>query len=199
VVFRVVTPCSDMVDLENIAACIFSEKWVRQNRSHFATDGQSVRLGDELPLRESRPYFSCSQDSCGFVCHGASSVERMGLFCNRCLCQAIYTYVHFCLFFKLFNFLNILYTWCLRMHQASQSRFCTADYEGVTKSFRTGRLVRELQMVQLSATRCNCIAILWASLVSIAAITLCIASQRVFVVYFGNDSVRKLLDTPSYA
>jgi hypothetical protein len=26
VVFRVVTPCSDMVDLENIAACIFSEK-----------------------------------------------------------------------------------------------------------------------------------------------------------------------------
>jgi hypothetical protein len=33
-------------------------------------------------------------------------------------------------------------------------------YEGVSKSFRTSRLERELQMVQLSATRCSCIAIL---------------------------------------
>jgi hypothetical protein len=33
---------------------------------------------------------------------------------------------------------------------------------------------------------------------SFAAITVCIASQRVFiVVYFVIDSVRKLLDTPS--
>jgi hypothetical protein len=35
-----------------------------------------------------------------------------------------------------------------------------------------------------------------------AAITLCVASQRVFIVvivfYFVIDSVRKLLDTPSY-
>jgi hypothetical protein len=37
-------------------------------------------------------------------------------------------------------------------------------------------------MVQLSATRCTYIAILWASLVSFAAITLCVASQRVFVI-----------------
>jgi hypothetical protein len=37
--------------------------------------------------------------------------------------------------------------------------------------------------------------------VSFAAITLCVASQRVFVVvvYFVIDSVRKLLNTPSYA
>jgi hypothetical protein len=37
--------------------------------------------------------------------------------------------------------------------------------------------------------------------VNFAAITLCVASQRVFVivrVYFVIDSVRKLLDTPSY-
>jgi hypothetical protein len=36
--------------------------------------------------------------------------------------------------------------------------------------------------------------------VSFAAITLCVASQRVFVVVvdFVIDSVRKLLDTPSY-
>jgi hypothetical protein len=36
--------------------------------------------------------------------------------------------------------------------------------------------------------------------VSYAVITLCVASQRVFVVvvYFVIDSVRKILDTPSY-
>jgi len=35
--------------------------------------------------------------------------------------------------------------------------------------------------------------------VSSVAITFCVASQRVFiVVYFVIDSVRKLLDTPSY-
>jgi hypothetical protein len=33
-------------------------------------------------------------------------------------------------------------------------------YEVVSKSFRTGRLERGLQMVQLPATRCSCIAIL---------------------------------------
>jgi hypothetical protein len=73
-------------------------------------------------------------------------------------------------------------------------------YEGVSKS-RTGRLERELQMVQLSATRCSCIAILWVSIVIFAAITLCGASQRVLIAvsaYFFIDSVRKLLDTPSY-
>jgi hypothetical protein len=59
-------------------------------------------------------------------------------------------------------------------------------YEGVSKSFRTGRLEWELQMVQLSATRRRGIAILWVSLVSFAAVTLCVASQWVFivVVYF---------------
>jgi hypothetical protein len=76
----------------------------------------------------------------------------------------------------------------------------TYAYEGVSKSFRTGRPERELQMVQLSITRRSCIAILWISLVSSAAITLCVASQRVFIVviYFVMDSVRKLLNTPSY-
>jgi hypothetical protein len=56
-------------------------------------------------------------------------------------------------------------------------------------------------MVQLSATRCSWIAILWASLVNFVAINLCAASQRVFIVvsvYFIIDSVRKLLDTLSY-
>jgi hypothetical protein len=36
----------------------------------------------------------------------------------------------------------------------------TNVYEEESKSFRTGRLELELQMVQLSATRCSCIAIL---------------------------------------
>jgi hypothetical protein len=73
-------------------------------------------------------------------------------------------------------------------------------YEGVTKSFRTGRLERELQMVQLSTTKCNFIAILWVILVRSATITLCVASRvfTIIVVYFVIDSVRKLLDTPSY-
>jgi hypothetical protein len=75
-------------------------------------------------------------------------------------------------------------------------------YKGVSKSSRTGRLERELQMVQLSATRCSYIAILWVSLVSFATITLCIGSRQVFVVvvvvvHFVIDSVRKILNTPS--
>jgi hypothetical protein len=41
-------------------------------------------------------------------------------------------------------------------------------YECVSKSFRTGGLQRELQMVQLFATRCSCIAVLSVSLVSFA-------------------------------
>jgi hypothetical protein len=55
-------------------------------------------------------------------------------------------------------------------------------------------------MVQLSAIRCSCITVLRASLASFAAITLCVASERVFIVVvdFVIDSVRKLLDTRSY-
>jgi hypothetical protein len=62
---------------------------------------------------------------------------------------------------------------------------------GCIKSFRTGRLERGLQLVQLSATRCSCIAILWVSLVSSVAITLCVVSRWGFVFYFVVDSVRK--------
>jgi hypothetical protein len=77
----------------------------------------------------------------------------------------------------------------------------TPIYEGVSRRFRTGCMERELQMVRLSATRCSCIVIVWISLVSFGAITPCVASQRVCIVvsvYFVIDSVRKLLDTPSY-
>jgi hypothetical protein len=54
-------------------------------------------------------------------------------------------------------------------------------------------------MIQLSANRCSCIAILRVSLVSFAAITLCVASDRVFIVaVIVIDSVQILLDTSSY-
>jgi hypothetical protein len=43
-------------------------------------------------------------------------------------------------------------------------------------------------MVQLSATRCDCIAILWVSLVSFATITLCVASQVFVVVSLSTQS-----------
>jgi len=75
-------------------------------------------------------------------------------------------------------------------------------YEGVTKSFRIGRLERELKMVQLYATRYSFIAILWVSLVSFAALTLFVDSQWLFIVvsiYFVIESVRKRLDTHLYS
>jgi hypothetical protein len=83
------------------------------------------------------------------------------------------------------------------------TQFITSEFreptKSVSKSFRTGLLEQELQMVQLSATRCSWITILWVSLGSFASITFCVVSQRVFivVVYFVIDSVRKLMDTPS--
>jgi hypothetical protein len=55
-------------------------------------------------------------------------------------------------------------------------------YDSVSKSFQPSNLEQELQMIQFSATRCSCIVILRVSLVSFASITLCVASQRVFVV-----------------
>jgi hypothetical protein len=64
-----------------------------------------------------------------------------------------------------------------RTNPPSKESYQMSNYESVSKSFRNGRLERELQMVQLSASRCNCIAILWISLLSFAAIALC-------VVYF---------------
>jgi hypothetical protein len=79
--------------------------------------------------------------------------------------------------------------------------FFKVVYEDVSKSFQTGHLERELQMVQLSDITCSCITILCVSLVSFAAITHHVASQQVFIVvsiYFIINSVQKLLDRPSY-
>jgi hypothetical protein len=58
--------------------------------------------------------------------------------------------------FKLVNF-NQYFDTAVQLHFL-KSRFL--KYKGASKSFRTERLERELQMVQLSATRCSCIALL---------------------------------------
>jgi len=105
--------------------------------------------------------------------------------------------------YKLWSYNSMLCSFCLYLASTYFPRNFVTDYiyEGIPKSFRTGRVEQELQMVQLSATTCTCTAILWVSLVSFAAITLCVASQRAFIVVsakFFIDSVRKLLDTPSY-
>jgi hypothetical protein len=55
---------------------------------------------------------------------------------------------------------------------------------GCIQKFPDWPLGARLQMVQLSATRCSCIAILRVSLVSFVAITFCVASQRAFVVVY---------------
>jgi hypothetical protein len=87
---------------------------------------------------------------------------------------------------------NAFMAWCSVEKKAEGQLYLKQDplhvtYEVVSKSFRTRRLERELQMVQLSTTSCSCIAILWVSLVSFVAITLCVVSQR--IVYFVIDSV----------
>jgi hypothetical protein len=68
---------------------------------------------------------------------------------------------------------------CRQTKRLKELRVFGRKTKGVSKSFRTGRLERELQMVQLSATSCSCIAILWVRLVSFAAITLWKTQQRV--------------------
>jgi hypothetical protein len=70
-------------------------------------------------------------------------------------------------------------------------------YEGVFKSFWTGHLEQELQMVQLSATKCSRITILWVSLMSFATITLCVASWYVFVVTLLSTQIGNFWIHPS--
>jgi hypothetical protein len=79
-----------------------------------------------------------------------------------------------------YRYLNLYVKWLntLFWNTFKLCRQMSAKYEGVSISFRTGRLERELETVQLSGTSCSCIAILWVSLVSFAAITLRVASKR---------------------
>jgi hypothetical protein len=75
------------------------------------------------------------------------------------------------------------------------------NIRGCAQKFTDWQPEPELQMVQFSATRCNCIAILWVILVSFVAINHCVASQRVFIVvivYFVIEWVRELFDIPSF-
>jgi hypothetical protein len=60
--------------------------------------------------------------------------------------------------------------WCLVKHRDNFSFLLLPNdiitCEGVSKSFRTICLQREVQVIQLSGARCSCIAILWVNLVS---------------------------------
>jgi hypothetical protein len=53
----------------------------------------------------------------------------------------------------------VFMAWCLVKHRDSFTHDLFL-YVGVFRSFRTGRLESELQMIQLSATRCSSIAIM---------------------------------------
>jgi len=54
---------------------------------------------------------------------------------------------------------RIVFEYPYNLHKYIKQLHRTRD-ECVSRSFRTGRLGRELQIVQLSATKCSCIAIL---------------------------------------
>jgi hypothetical protein len=110
----------------------------------------------------------------------------------------LYLYLYF---LNIGSRLRWMYSFTFRPLYPEGREKLSVMYEGVSRSFRTGSLERELQIVQLSATKCSFTLILWVSLVSFASVTLCVASQRLFivVVHFIIDSVRKLLDTPPYS
>jgi hypothetical protein len=63
------------------------------------------------------------------------------------------------LFLYLRPFLHILLkrVSCFHIRHCNRLTELEASYEGVSKSFRTGHLALELQMVQLSATKYSCI------------------------------------------
>jgi len=78
-----------------------------------------------------------------------------------------------------FHFRSMFYFYChLRLDT------CVWYTRVYATSFRTGCQERELKMIQPSATRCGCVAILLVIQVSFAAITLCVASQRVCCCLF---------------
>jgi hypothetical protein len=45
------------------------------------------------------------------------------------------------------------------LSEESRSTVSLTVYESVSKSFRTGRMEREMQMVDMSVIKCSCIAI----------------------------------------
>jgi hypothetical protein len=72
---------------------------------------------------------------------GSKFLRNVGILPQRHLIK-YFLNAHFLLGSLLFNFIYYVF------------------YEDISKSFRTGILDRELQMVQLSATRCSCVTIL---------------------------------------
>jgi hypothetical protein len=113
------------------------------------------------------------------VCHGDDAVGK--LYTIPLLNTYIYTHTH-----------TRIHTY---IHTYVQTNI------RVSKSFRTGRLERELQLVQISATRCNCIAVWWVLLpnpLCCFLTSVCCCCCCCCCCWFRYDPVRKLLDTPSY-
>jgi hypothetical protein len=120
-----------------------------------------------------------------FINNWTSSVQTSSLHGVRILCK--YTLCDYTYLFGALMFSHCIYksnfAKLIKLHILHRTVIKYIPlYEGVSKNFRTGRLERELQVVQLYANRCSCIAILWVILASSAAITLFLASQRVFIV-----------------
>jgi hypothetical protein len=82
-----------------------------------------------------------------------------------------YEFLHY----VIFKSLNLIRSSQVQIFSSAPCSQTLSIYKGVSKSFRTDRLEQVMQMIQLSATRCSCIAILWVSLVSFTARILCVA------------------------
>jgi len=67
-----------------------------KQRSVSQSVSQSVRLGVE-PLRDSWPHFDCSQDSCGFVCHGTSCWEDESVLWQVTVLVCVKRYIQRCI------------------------------------------------------------------------------------------------------
>jgi hypothetical protein len=63
-------------------------------------------------------------------------------------------------------------------------------YEGISKSFRTGRLERELQMIQLSATRC--------SEGKVAPVLFFLTEHRAMKAFWGSGGIAPLILLPRH-
>jgi hypothetical protein len=125
--------CLTTVKLESFILCVEPRLGqccdVRVSQSVCLSVCPSVRLGVE-PFRDSWTGFGC-QDSCGFVCRGASSLSR-GRVCivighSSCVSNMyiyIFFFVNIFVVFLLFPFFFFFFLSFLGL----QSRFCTADY-----------------------------------------------------------------------
>jgi hypothetical protein len=91
---------------------------------------------------------------------------------------------------------QVYYIWCRKNNLNDTKNICTRVYPKVSGLAAWSENCKWYSSLPLGAV----VSLLCVSLVSFANTTLCVASQRVFIVfYFFIDPVRKFLDRPSYA